>query len=109
MKKLVMGLFAAIAFAGSSHAAELMPLQAKSIVLGTVTGVAYYTVADDGYRVVATLAAEGGVPMRFVATLASGQRMVLSVPKAVDEQPMDVEIARLGDAVFVTEPVTLMN
>ena len=31
-------------------------MQARSLALGEVTGVAYYTVADEGYQVVATLA-----------------------------------------------------
>ena len=44
-------------------------MQAKSIKLGETTGVAYYTIADDGFRVVATVAAsEAGPPTRFIAT-----------------------------------------
>jgi len=110
MMKIAMGLLATIALTGAAQAGELKPMQAQSVVLGGVTGVAYYTVADGGYQVVATLAAgEGGAPMRFMATLTSGQKIVLSVPQAADKAPVNMEIARLGDAVFVTDGATVMN
>jgi hypothetical protein len=110
MMRIFAGLLATIAAAAGAQAAEIGPMQARSIVLGQVTGVAYYTVAEDGYRVVATLAAgETGMPMRFIATLSAGQKVVLSVPQASDERAMEIEIARLGDAVFVTETSALMN
>jgi hypothetical protein len=110
MIRIATGLLATIAFGAAAHAAELRPMEAQSIVLGDVTGVAYYMVADDGYQVVATLAAgESSMPMRFVTTLSSGQKVVLSVPQAAGEQSKELEIARRGDAVFVTELAALMN
>jgi hypothetical protein len=96
--------------AGAAQADEIGPMQAKSIALGGVSGVAYYTEAASGYEVVATLAAgEEGTPMRFVATLSSGQRIMLSVPQADGEAAKSVEIARVGDKVLVTEPNSVMN
>jgi hypothetical protein len=54
-------LAAAIALAaiGSAHAEGLKPLQGEIIDLGDVSGVVYYTVERDGFRVVATLARGG--------------------------------------------------
>jgi hypothetical protein len=105
MTKLISAVLAAVALAGTAQAGELRPMQAGSIAMGEVRGVAYYTVTDEGYQVVATLAAgENGTPMRFEATLTAGQRVLLSVPGVADEQPMEVEIARLGDTIVVSEP-----
>jgi hypothetical protein len=79
-------------------------MQAKSIELGAATGVAYYTIVDDGFRVVATLAAgEAGVPIRFIATLTPGQSVVVSVPRALHETVRQLEIKRNGDIVTVSE------
>jgi hypothetical protein len=59
-------------------AEELRPIQAKSLQLGEMDGVAYYTVHDHGYRVV--LASQGGTPVRFESTLLPGQKVVVSIP-----------------------------
>src|SRR5262245_22555960 len=71
---------AALAFAsglasfGAAHADGLRPIQAKSIDLGGVSGVAYYTVEPDGFHVVTTLAqGEAGTPVRIVSVLAQDQ------------------------------------
>jgi hypothetical protein len=110
MIRVAAGLLAIFAAATGAQAEEIGPMQAKSIALGNVTGVAYYTVAPDGFRVVATMAAgENGQPMRFVVTLVSGQKVVVSVPQAAGEAPMEMQIARLGDSVVVTDTAGLMN
>jgi predicted aconitase len=110
MIRIAAGLFAALSIVSAAQAAEMRPMQATGISLGEVSGVVYYTVADDGYRVVATLAAgENGTPVRFVTTLAAGQRMLVSVPKAADEPPLELELARLGDSVIVSGPAALVN
>ena len=58
----------------SAHANGLRPIEGRSINLGDVSGVAYYTVEPDGFRVVTTLAqGEAGTPIRFVSVLAPGQ------------------------------------
>ena len=105
MIRIVAGLLAAsIGLAGATQAEELDPIQAKSIGLDGLTGVAYYTIADDGFRVVATLAAgEAAAPVRFIATLTSGQRIVLSVPQGPNEISREVEISRSGDVVTVSD------
>jgi hypothetical protein len=46
----------ALAFTGAAHAGDFPPLEAKSIDLGAVSGIAYYIVERDGFRVVAILA-----------------------------------------------------
>src|SRR5439155_20099730 len=42
----------ALAFVGPAHADGLRPIEAKSIDLGGVSGVAYYTVERNGFHVV---------------------------------------------------------
>jgi hypothetical protein len=93
-----------LTFAASvAHAAELKPFEAKSLRLGDYTGVAYYTVEEDGYRVITSLAAgESGTPIRMVATLVQGQTAMISVPRGVGENSLEVEIARIGDRVVVS-------
>jgi hypothetical protein len=88
----------ALASLGAAHADGLRPIEAKSIDLGEVSGVAYYTVARDGLHVVTTLAqGETGVPIRIVSVLAPGQSVVLSTPHASGA----IEISRKGDGLLV--------
>src|SRR6202047_2025363 len=74
---------AAFAFASleAAHADGLRPIDAKSIDLGEVSGVAYYTVERDGFHLVTTLAqGVAGTPIRVVSVLAPGQSVVFSTP-----------------------------
>jgi hypothetical protein len=88
----------AFAFVGPAHADSLRPIEAKSIDLGGISGVAYYTVERDGFHVVTTLAeGEAGTPIRVVSILSPGQRVVLSTPATVG----GIEISREGDRVLV--------
>ena len=87
---------------GIAHADDFQPKQAQSIDLGEISGSAYYTVERDGFRVVTTLAqGETGTPVRLVAVLAPGQSVVLSTPRNAGVEPVEVEIAREADGVFV--------
>ena len=94
-------LFAAaltVASLGAAHANGLRPIEAQSIGLGEVSGVAYYTVEPDGFHVVTTLAqGEAGTPIRTVSVLAPGQRVVLSTPHQLDA----FEFSRTGDSLLV--------
>ena len=93
---------ACVAVTGVSVAAELAPINAHSIRLARFDGIVYYTVEQDGYRVVATLASgPEELPIRFVATLRPGQHMLISVPQLVDQPSIDFEILRNGDALVV--------
>lgn len=102
-------LFAAafgIASVAAAHADGLRPIEGKSIDLGGMSGIAYYTVEPDGFHVVATLAqGETGTPIRVVSVLAPGQRVVLSTP----QQAGAIEISRKGDSVLVREANTASN
>ena len=96
----------ALASLGTAHANGLRPIEAKSIDLGEVSGVAYYTVEPDGFRVVTTLAqGEAGTPIRIVSVLAPGQRVVLSTPRQADA----LEISRNGDSVLVRKATAAAN
>jgi hypothetical protein len=102
-------LFAAafgIASLAAAHADGLRPMEGKSIDLGEISGIAYYTVERDGFHVVATLAqGEAGAPIRVVSVLAPGHRVVLSTP----QQAGAIEISRKGDSVLVRKANAATN
>ena len=94
----------ALPFVGPASAEGLQPVQAQGIDLGAVSGVAYYTVERDGFRVVATLAQQGEdatAPVRFEAVLAPSQSVVLSTPRGAGTPPDAVEISRHAETVLV--------
>jgi hypothetical protein len=96
-----------LAMSGAAAASELAPGNGRSLHLGGFDGTVYYTVEQDGYHVVATLAAGAGAPpIRFIATLGPGQSLMISVPQAVDEPSLDLEVTRLGETLFVGDPVS---
>jgi hypothetical protein len=87
----------ALASVEAAHADGLRPMDAKSIDLGEVSGVAYYTVERDGFHVVTTHAQGiAGTPIRVVSVLAPGQSVAFSTPRAGA-----LEISRNGDSVLV--------
>jgi hypothetical protein len=95
-----------LASLGAAHANGLRPIEGRSIDLGDVSGVAYYTVEPDGFRVVTTLAqGEAGTPIRFVSVLAPGQRVVLSTP----HQSGAIEISRNGNSLLVRKANAASN
>jgi hypothetical protein len=106
-RTILAAAFAVAAPIGATHADGLRPIESRSIDLGELSGVAYYTVERDGFRVVATLAeGEVGTPVRVEAVLAPGRSIVFSVPRAMGILPNSVEISRQGDEVFVYDAVT---
>ena len=71
IRSTLLSAISALAFVGAAHADSLRPIEGQSIRLGEVSGIAYYTVERDGFRVVATLAqGEQGTPVRVEAVLA---------------------------------------
>jgi hypothetical protein len=81
---------------------DLSPLEGRTVELGEMRGIVYYTAEPDGMRLVATLAAgEEGVPVRIVTTLADGQSLVLSAPRAPGVAPHRTEIVRHGARVSI--------
>jgi hypothetical protein len=102
IERLTLTALALLTLAGTAAAAELAPGDGQSVRLGAYEGVVYYTVEPDGYRVVTTLASGADQqPVRFVSTLAPGQRLVVSVPQPGDQPPLDLEIARTSGALTV--------
>lgn len=92
---------------GVSVAGDLAPGRARSVHLDRFDGVVYYSVEQDGYRVVTTLASRAdAMPIRLVATLGPGQRLVISVPRSADQPPVDFEVRRDGDALLVSGPAS---
>src|SRR5262245_27784015 len=84
-----------------ARAKELGPLQAQSLQFGEMNGVAYYTVQGGSYHVVATLASEGGTPVRFEGSLLPGQRLVVSVPDSAKAKARTVKLFRQGNRLLV--------
>ena len=114
IRHAVLAATLALAVVGPASAETLEPVQgrnidAQGIDLGAVSGVAYYTVEPDGFRVVATLAQPGedAVPVRVEAILAPGQSVVLSTPHGMGEAPERVQISRQADTVLVRKATTV--
>ena len=106
IRRIIIAAASALTLVGAAQANELRlrPIEGRTIDLGDLSGVAYYTVEHDGFRVVATLAqGEAGTPVRFEALLAPGQSVVLSTPRGVGVAPVAVEISRQGDQVLVSD------
>jgi hypothetical protein len=105
--RLMAFALACMAMSDVSVAGELAPGNAHSIHLERFDGVVYYSVEQDGYRVVVTLASGAAEsPIRFISTLGPGQRLVIAVPRAGDRPSADFEILRNGEALLVNDPVS---
>jgi hypothetical protein len=97
---------AAFAFLEPAHADSPRPIDAISVDVGEVSGVAYYTVERDGFHVVTTLAqGKTGTPIRVVCVLAPGQSVAFSTPHQVDA----LKISRNGDSVLVRKVKSVSN
>jgi hypothetical protein len=106
IRNTVLAAVFTLASLDAAHARGLRPIEGLSVNLGDVSGVAYYTVEPDGFRVVTTLAqGEAGTPVRFVSVLARGQRVVLSTPHRAGA----LEISRNGDSLLVRKTNALSN
>jgi hypothetical protein len=106
----IRNMLVAAAFAAASleaaHADGLRPIDAMSIDLGEVSGVAYYTIERDGFRVVATLAqGMAETTIRVVSVLAPGQSVAFSTPYQADA----LVISRNGDSVLVRKVKSVSN
>jgi len=100
---LFVGAFA-LASLTAARADGVRPIEARSIDLGGVAGIAYYTVERDGFHVVTTIAeGERGTPIRVVSVLAPGQRVVLSSLASA------IEISRKGDTLLVRKANPVSN
>ena len=111
-KLVAAGCLAVLAacLAAGAQAEELQPIQGRSITLGPVNGIAYYTNDAAGSHLVATLSSgENATPVRVVATLASGQSVTLSVPHGVGEPATTVTFSRQGEHVFVTDSAAVVE
>jgi hypothetical protein len=107
-----MGRYIALAaffvVANPAQAGELVARGAESIELGSVHGITFYTEAQDGYRVITTLAdGESGLPVRFEATLADRQSVTISVLGKLGEPSKVLKISRVGDKAIFSPPQTL--
>lgn len=107
MMKVTSALALVLAAVSAAYGSELHPMEAGRINLGNVVGTAYYTMEPDGLRIVTTLALEEGAPLRFSATLAADQKVMLSVPQAAGEPSLDLEFVRRGDVIVISDMETV--
>src|ERR1700731_3589141 len=106
IRSMLVAAALALASLQATNADGLRPIDAKSIDLGEVSGVAYYTVERDGFHVVTTLAqGMAGPPIRVVSILAPGQKVAFSTP----HQAGALEISRNGDSVLVRKAASVSN
>jgi hypothetical protein len=106
IRSMLVAAVLTVASLEAAHADGLRPIDAKSIDLGEVSGVAYYTVERDGFHVVTTLAqGVAGTPIRVVSVLAPGQSVAFSTP----HQAGALEISRNGDSVLVRKANSASN
>ena len=106
IRSMLVAAALALASLQAAHAEGLRPIDAKSIDLGEVSGVAYYTVERDGFHVVTTLAqGMAATPIRVMSVLAPGQSVAFSTP----HQAGALEISRNGDSVFVRKAKSVSN
>jgi hypothetical protein len=106
IRSMLVAAVLTVASLEAAHADGLRPIDAKSIDLGEVSGVAYYTVERDGFHVVTTLAqGVAGTPVRVVSVLAPGQSVAFSTP----HQAGALEISRNGNSVLVRQAKSASN
>lgn len=106
IRRALLAAVLTVASFGTAHAGSARPIEAKSIDLGDVSGVAYYTAEPDGFHVVTTLAeGKAGTPIRVVSVLAPGQRVLFSTPN----EAARLEISRQGDTVLVRKAAAASN
>ena len=110
MRAMFISLIAAACASTTVQASELVPMEGFSVKLGEVVGTAYFTVEKEGHQLVATVtSAESPTPIRFIATLLDGQKVMLSVPRAVGESALEVEFERRDERLFVNRTSDLNN
>lgn len=109
MNRLLGAVAILVATTAAAAADDFKPLQGRSIELGGLNGVAYYTVADEGYDVVATLVGSAGSPVRVSTRLSDGQSLTLMVPESAGNAPQAVDISRDGTTVRIAPSTVAMN
>lgn len=116
MKKFILSLLVVGALAGvatkPAAAAEMKPLSAVMTSLGTASALSYYTVEGKDFHVVTLVQLDGdevGHPLTFKNSLRSGQSVVLSVPRGVNERPASLWIARVGNQLLIGPRTTVAS
>lgn len=102
--RIIIAVASALMLTSAAQASELQAVRGRSIDLGELAGIAYYTPESDGFRVVATLAqGESGAPVRFEAALLPGESVVLSTIRVADAAPVAIKVSREGDRVRILD------
>ena len=90
----------------SAGASELTPLQAGTFVVGNHVATVYYTEHRGRYEVVTTVAPDPdlrGAPLRFVGSLAVGEKQTISFGAfGTTAAPNTLELVHDGDRLVAT-------
>jgi hypothetical protein len=90
----------------SAVASELTPLQAGTFVVGNHIASVYYTEHRGRYEVVTTVASDPdlrGAPLRFVGSLAVGEKQTISFGAfGTTAAPNTLELVHDGDRLVAT-------
>jgi len=90
-----------------ASAGELTAVQGGSVDVGTYRGVVYYTEEGHDFRVVTTIASQGGnEPVRFVTNLAENEHLLISVPGKIGETAPVFDIERLNGKLLLRKGET---
>ena len=96
-----------VMMARSASAGELTAIQGGSIDVGTYRGVVYYTDEGDDFRVITTIASlDSSEPVRFVATLAENEHLLISVPGKLGETAQVFDIERFNGKLLLRKGET---
>ena len=99
----------AIALPSIANATELQPMQGGSFTLGDHAVSIYYTVDDQDYQVVTTIAPNAeivGVPVRFVGMMKPGQIETVSVGSYGTSNAQDqLELVHTGESLSVVKKI----
>ena len=103
---IVLASLIGLALSSSAVAEELVPLQAGTFALGNHVASVYYTDRGGFYEVVTTIAPDAdlkGAPMRFVGSLASGEKQTISFGEfGTTAAPRTLELVHGVDHLFAT-------
>ncbi|MGY2052219.1 hypothetical protein [Methylobacterium sp. JK268] len=103
LRTILVAAAAALSPLVPARAEPVKPAAARSLDLGPLAGVAYYTAEPAGYRVVVTLAPRAAAAaVRFEGVLTDGQSLVVSTPRQEGTAARAIVLRREGDTVSLS-------
>lgn len=95
-------------FPAVAMATDLQPAEALPLRIGDFIGVVYYTLEQNGYRVVAEFTSRRRtLPFRVVSTLSSGENITISLPNWRDHAIGELDIVQDAGRLHVNDRYVL--